>query len=49
MTSTTIEKNYTTNPIIKDWLTLKVKFNEKINDESIEKLIDKLGITVEEM
>ena len=49
MISTTIEKNYTTNTIIKDWLTLKTKFNQNVSNESIEKLIDKLGITVEEM
>ena len=49
MTSTTVEKKYTTNTIIKDWLTLKIKLNSTISDESIEKLADKLNITVEEM
>ena len=49
MISTTIEKNYTTNTIIKDWLTLKTKFNQNVSNEAIETLIKKLNITIEEM
>lgn len=46
MTSTTIEKNYTTNSIIKDWLTLRAKLNQ--NPETNEKIdFDKFNITIE--
>ena len=46
MTSTTIEKNYTTNSIIKDWLTLRAKLNK--NPETNEKIdVDKFNITIE--
>ncbi len=47
MTSTTIEKNYTTNSIINSWLTLRVKLNEqnKENKENID--FEKYNITIE--
>lgn len=46
MTSTTIEKNYTTNSIIKDWLTLRSKLSNK-NEETVEIDFEKYNITVE--
>lgn len=46
MTSTTINNNYTTNSIIKDWLTLKGKLS--IDKEFSEKIdFEKYDITVE--
>ena len=46
MTSTTIEKNYTTNSIIKDWLTLKAKLNkDKLSSVKID--YDKFNVTIE--
>lgn len=46
MTSTTIEKNYTTNSIIKDWLTLRAKLNK--DNQPTEKLdFDKYNVTIE--
>lgn len=46
MTSTTIEKNYTTNSIIKDWLTLRAKLNK--DADTIKKIdFDKYNVNIE--
>ena len=45
MTSTTIEKKYTTNTIIKDWLTLKCKLNKDKSSVKID--FDKFNIVAE--
>ena len=47
MTSTTIEKKYTTNSIINNWLTLRTKLNQE-NKEIKEKIdFEKFNITIE--
>lgn len=47
MTSTTIEKNYTTNSIIKNWLTLRVKLNNEESNNSEKLDIKKYNIVIE--
>lgn len=47
MTSTTIEKKYTTNSIINKWLTLRTKLNQQ-NKEVKENIdFEKYNITIE--
>ncbi len=47
MTSTTIEKKYTTNSIINNWLTLRTKLNQQ-NKEIKENIdIEKYNIVIE--
>ncbi len=47
MTSTTIEKKYTTNSIINNWLTLRTKLNQQ-NSKPKENIdFDKFNITIE--
>lgn len=47
--STTIENNYTTNTIINNWLTLRVKLNLPEQEQIKEKDFDKFNIVIEEM